>query len=370
MKSRSTLLLLIISLAGLTSSHNAYSQNEYFREGFEAGNTFPTADLPPQYVTGSSSGTWYINGIIVTNGSATNNCAAPAIPTIGISHARLRGGTFIVPPDTAYLVTPVLDFGIQNLNFINGRSGRNFTIWKTPDTLATTTNWTLVSVLTSPAICQLFTTVAINDANAKRLKIQSRGDSDVDSVWITSTSTITPVHFSGMTAIQASGKIKVSWNVATEENTARYAVERSSNGASFSEVGSVAANNAKGYVWYDNSPLQAASFYRIKAIDKNGSSMYTSIVRINSLKSNADIAIAPNPVKGNLVNLQLSSVSRGAYTVSVTNSIGQQVFTKSLSHEGGSATYQLQLPSSIKSGVYNLQVKDGETVINKKVVVE
>src|SRR3954468_8461236 len=98
--------------------------------------------------------------------------------------------------------------------------------------------------------------------------------------------------------------------------------------------------------------------------------MYTSIVRINSLKSNADIAIAPNPVKGNLVNLQLSAVSRGAYTVSVTNSIGQQVFTKSLSHEGGSATYQLQLPSSVKAGVYNLQVKDGETVINKKVVVE
>ena len=50
--------------------------------------------------------------------------------------------------------------------------------------------------------------------------------------------------------------------------------------------------------------------------------------------------------------------------------MGQQIFAHAIQHEGGSSNYKLQLPATVKPGVYNLQLNSGSNIVNKKLVVE
>lgn len=365
---------LLFTIIALISANSLSAQSQvYWREGFNEGEgTMPSSaatSVPGQFISQNNSGSWYIYGSYRTNG-ATGSCLTE---TGTLSHVRFANLNAVTTTnDSAYLITPTVNFGINTLTFHNGRASRRFTILKTPDTAATTTNWTEVIFLPATnTACQVFT-VTINDPLAKRLKMISRAgtDSDIDSLVLTSTTTILPVTFTALSAVETSGKIKVSWKIATELNTSRYAIERSGNGVSFKEVGSLTATNSGNYNWIDNAPATGNSFYRIRAVDKDGALTYTGIVKINLNKRNVDFIIAPNPVKGSQVNIQVANFSKGNYGVALFNSSGQQVYNKTVNHDGGSSTYQLSLPANLKTGVYNMQLIQGATILSKKLVIE
>lgn len=181
-----------------------------------------------------------------------------------------------------------------------------------------------------------------------------------------------PLSLLSFNAAYADQKVNLTWRTTSEINVSRFEVETSANGTDFNSVGTVAARNTgatNNYTFLHATRLSGTAFYRLKMIDKDGTYTYSRVAKLNAVNK-ADFTIAPNPVKGNAVNLQFESLLKGTYSVTVFNNVGQQVFTKALSHDGGSATYQLQLPASVKAGIYNLQLRSGENVINKKVVVE
>jgi hypothetical protein len=268
----------------------------------------------------------------------------------------------------------VVDYGIKELHFLRARASRSHSIYVTSDTSALTTNWTLVvgTPSSSATVICVDTTVMINSATAKRLKIVSRPgtDTDVDSIYITSFSAIVPVKFNGINALQTNGQVKVSWNIATEINTLRYDIERSADGRSFVTVGNIVANNAGKYSFIENVAAAGDNFYRIKAVDKDGSVTYSSIVRINSNKKSPELTIQPNPIVSGKLNLQLSNFEKGMYTVSLFSNAGQKVYNGTINNEVGSSTQSLQLPSSVQPGVYKLMLINGTIKISKSVVVQ
>jgi hypothetical protein len=194
------------------------------------------------------------------------------------------------------------------------------------------------------------------------------------SITGTTTAAILPVTFSGTKVFQKNNGVQVDWTSFTEVNLSKYVVERSVDGSTFIEAGTVGAQGnttvATNYSWYDASPYSGNNLYRIKAVDKDGHATYTTVVKITLGKKSFDFAVAPNPVKNKLINVQISNLTQGSYNLNVYNAVGQQVYSRSINHDGGSATYQLQLPGSVKAGMYTLQLREGEKVINKKVVVE
>jgi hypothetical protein len=183
-----------------------------------------------------------------------------------------------------------------------------------------------------------------------------------------------PVRFAGSSVSQVEASVKVSWQVATESNILRYDIERSIDGREFTTIGS---QNSKGnnntlvnYSWMDNSPAYGTNYYRIKAVDKDGSSTYTSTMKINTTRSKIDVIVAPNPIRNNEMNVQLSSLTKGSYTVRVINNMGQVVFNSKVATEGGSLSQAFRLPATIKGGVYTLQVAGNDINLNKKIVIE
>lgn len=368
---KKSLLSSLLVASSMLISYTSFAQADeaYFREGFEEGAGLPTTSYTtPQTINGSSGVSFYSLGVYRTTGG-TGACATQ---TGGPSHARFPN---INATDSAFLVSPLVSRGVYRVRFLNGRASRRFSIFTTTDVSATTTNWTKVAFIpaTNAACDQV--DVIINDATARRVMIMSRAgtDSDIDSLVITSVS-VFPVKFAGFGLASVAEGIKLNWTVATEQDVVQYEIERSSNGREFQVVGKQKSNgnssSSVNYAWIDRSPITGVSYYRIKAVEKDGNVLYTNIAKSNTLTTKVEMTVAPNPVKNGMLNVQLSSLTKGTYELKLYNDLGQEVFNSQVSTTGGSLSQSFTLPSTVKAGMYNLQLSGGDVKISKRVVVQ
>lgn len=182
--------------------------------------------------------------------------------------------------------------------------------------------------------------------------------------------TALPVIFSDISAVKSQTTINISWTVGTEVNTNKYIVEKSTDAKNFSAIGSVDAINLGKYSYIDMSVSTANNYYRIKAVDKDGSFAYSSVVFTISDSKVATVTVYPNPVINKQVNVQLSNLVTGSYNVEVYNNLGQAVLSKFIQLDGANTSLTLQLPSSVSAGLYRLSVSDGATKINKTISIQ
>jgi hypothetical protein len=190
---------------------------------------------------------------------------------------------------------------------------------------------------------------------------------------IVTVNSVLPVRLSSIKAFEKQNGIQIEWVSLTEENLSKYQIERSSDGSNFFLTGSVDALNIaqSKYGYYDANPLQGISFYRLKSVDNDGRSGYSSIVRVNLNKNDKEIRLYPNPVTDGNLSFQSSDLSRGAYAVRIFNAGGQQVYTNKFSHSGGALNQTIQLPGGMKAGMYNIQLdNDGEKVMSKTFMIK
>jgi hypothetical protein len=132
-------------------------------------------------------------------------------------------------------------------------------------------------------------------------------------------------------------------------------VQRSADGRNFATVASVVANSAVQYGYTDAQPLSGTNFYRIASIENTGVEKYSSIVKVAIGKFAPAISISPNPVVGGQINLQWTNQPAASYTIRLSNSQGQIVFSTTLQHNGGAVAKTLQLPATAVPGVYQLE---------------
>ena len=175
--------------------------------------------------------------------------------------------------------------------------------------------------------------------------------------------------------IKASVKAKaalVDWSVATEKDVKNYTVEHSTNAKDFVTINTTAAKNISNsnYSYTDNSAVTGDNYYRIKAINLDGTIQYSSIAKVTIGDRREGISIYPNPIVGKTMNVQLSNIAAGTYALSMINANGQQVMEQSLQHAGGSVTSTVQLPSTIASGVYQLRLASNGKSYTETVIVK
>ena len=181
--------------------------------------------------------------------------------------------------------------------------------------------------------------------------------------------------FKSIKVYQLNKDLQVDWTILNEADIDHYEIERSSDGREFSTVGTVAAlgNTVSeiNYSWIDITATGQTYFYRIKAVDREGKFSYSSIIRIDLNRTGSGISIYPNPVTSGHISFQSGDLQKGNYTVIVYNSNGQRVYSQQLTHPGGAITQLIELPLSIQTGMYFLQLeKDGLKVISKPFIVQ
>jgi hypothetical protein len=182
-----------------------------------------------------------------------------------------------------------------------------------------------------------------------------------------------PVTFYELSAVPNATGIKVSWKVGHESDMIKYEVERSNNGNQFAKIGEVAAlNRASGFIYsfQDANPENGVNFYRLKLIDKDASTKYSNIVRVNLTGKHEAIRIYPNPVVQKQITLELNNLEKGKFVVTVYNAAGLAVYKTEILHTGGSLSKSIYLPAILSKGMYNVQVKNEKAVLNKLIMLE
>ena len=89
-----------------------------------------------------------------------------------------------------------------------------------------------------------------------------------------------------------------------------------------------------------------------------------------SATEKASIVVAPNPVRGDKVTVQMNNLEAGKYTMSLYNHAGQLVANKEVTHTTGNTTIELPINGTVANGVYSLRVRGvnnytTEVIINK-----
>ncbi len=185
-------------------------------------------------------------------------------------------------------------------------------------------------------------------------------------------SIILPVNIISFNAYQSGNKVLLKWTSLNEVDVDHYEVERSHNGSQFNTIGKVTARNSgtsAEYDFVDGQPFNSDNFYRIKAVDKNGSVSFTRIIRITLSGIVPSITVYPNPVTDKRFTVQMNNVDAGIYHIVLFNVLGKKLMEQKTEHPGGSASLQITLPSGILPGTYQLSFSGNNKVYLKKVII-
>ncbi len=346
-------------------SYSAYSA--------KASTQAPFSTLPNIY-----AGTFFENSLYVFNGMLVYNSAgqylkyilskdAPVLTTITRS-----GNNFVsslsktlneVYTKGNYNFTSTTDYGVlefldQNFNFIKALQVPKINIatiyqnkvsisgeFKTPLTFGSKT-----------------LTPSFNDTDfGTRFPFFASIKADM-FIAVADNGTTLPITLASFNANKANTGIKLTWQTASEKNSAYFEVQKSSDGVSFTTIGKVdAAGNSSENKYYsltDFIPAKGINYYRLNQVDIDGAAVLSKPISINfDLGADNKIAIYPNPAVN---EVHFTGLKTGA-TVSLFNLEGKMVLSQSISNN------TLQIPASVKSGMYLMSVKanDGSTTTLK-----
>jgi len=179
-------------------------------------------------------------------------------------------------------------------------------------------------------------------------------------VMASSNSLLLPVTLVDVAAFVQQGGIQVKWTSSNEINMSRYEVEKSIDGQQFYKTGSVASNGNSNfpveYHWLDANAAYGNNYYRVKAIGANGGTEYSKVVKAAISGPSMHATVYPNPVKTSTLYLQVVNLEKGIYRVTLSNQLGQQVYSNTIGHSGGSAVFSLQPGQGFIAGIYQVQL--------------
>lgn len=105
------------------------------------------------------------------------------------------------------------------------------------------------------------------------------------------------VEITSFTAVENRGVVNLSWATASEVNAAQFVIERSSDGVTFSKIGTVTANNKPStYNFADNAPLSIGAYYRLSEVDFSGKTTIFKAFFVE--KTTQKLSVYPNPSTG------------------------------------------------------------------------
>jgi hypothetical protein len=124
-----------------------------------------------------------------------------------------------------------------------------------------------------------------------------------------------PVSFKRFDAEKKSNSVMLVWETASELDNAGFEVERKSESGSFEKIGFIASKASSGtgtgysYQFEDNKLQKGRSFYRLRQVDLNGTSVYSDIKVVLTGNGTLKALAYPNPSNGSFSIVLPSGIS-------------------------------------------------------------
>lgn len=182
-----------------------------------------------------------------------------------------------------------------------------------------------------------------------------------------------PVELLSFEAWWEQEQVALYWVTASEDNVDYFDVERGTDARLFSPIVRRGAEGSpqsvQEYEDLDINPLYGRTYYRLKAVDLDGSLSYSPIVSVfKDPAASWEMSVFPNPTQGK-VELVLNGVIENEANIILTDLLGRQL---SVPRRVDQTPKQLKAEidlSQLASGIYVLSVwiEGSETVISEKV---
>jgi hypothetical protein len=139
---------------------------------------------------------------------------------------------------------------------------------------------------------------------------------------------VLPVQLISFLATEKSKTALLNWKVNNELNIQRYAVQRSSDGVNFTEIGTKAALATSGEIQYtftDPLPITGWNYYRLIIYDNDGKFKSSQIERLYFGKP-VLYTVAPNPFS-NKLSISVNNLEKTAVNYSITDMSGKTIMS-------------------------------------------
>lgn len=187
---------------------------------------------------------------------------------------------------------------------------------------------------------------------------------------------VLPVAISDVKARLSQEASIIEWVTYSEANSSEFVIERSTDAKNFNAVKTLAAagnsTTVKNYTGVDNNLPQNAAllYYRIKAVDLDGTSKYSGIVTLKTGVKTSVEAIYPTVVNaGALVKLQMVSHRNQPATITIFNAAGQKELTQTQNLAKGENEFFIRLNNSIGAGIHLVKIATADFSGTERLVV-
>lgn len=186
-----------------------------------------------------------------------------------------------------------------------------------------------------------------------------------------SISAVLSVNFIKIRAEKGYSYNSIYWNTAEESDISHFEILRSGDGLNFVKIGSHVPFNTSGehqYEFRDNQPLQTDAWYRIRNIDIDGKSKYSTIVKIGDLQNGDGMQIINNPASGRIY-LSTGQAKNGQYAYELFNVSGALLQTGTLSVVSNSIV-SIAIDNKVRTGVCVLKLVNSGQHSTYRVVIK
>ncbi|MFT3679692.1 MAG: SdrD B-like domain-containing protein [Ferruginibacter sp.] len=189
---------------------------------------------------------------------------------------------------------------------------------------------------------------------------------------------ITPLPVTGISlnATLIANTSSIEWTAIAEVNTDYYLVERSMDGRNFIATSiriAARSNNGRTYSYNTTDNIgsftgNAAIFYRIKAVSKEGKTVYsnTAVVKLDKA---AGVSIWPNPAKSS-VYVNVTSSVNGIVEAKLLDIKGKQVLKKTYKVQKGNNQFIIDGLNGYAKGIYILEINNNNEINILRIIKE
>jgi hypothetical protein len=161
--------------------------------------------------------------------------------------------------------------------------------------------------------------------------------------------------------------VNVQWQTATEENAKNFEIEYGTDGTSFTNAGSVAAENiATGYAYSFMHAINyhGTIFYRVKMTNIDGSYKYSNIESV-LLNNTGKSIVSPSVINNGVMNIHLSPLQYNSVELISLN--GSRVFKKNITGRYGNTSVPI---GKLSPGIYIVRLIGNKNNSSQKIVIQ
>src|SRR5688572_24071839 len=176
-----------------------------------------------------------------------------------------------------------------------------------------------------------------------------------------------PVYFISFSGKLTPAKtVELNWVAIIDQKHKYFEVEKSYDRNIFVPIGKVYGSPP--FRLIDPYPAEGNNYYRVKAVDADGSFLYSKTINVVNNNANFTLSVYPNPVN-DLLNINIKVPNSNSLRLQVTDALGHTLYNKMVNISSGNNLHQINV-RSWNQGAYLIKImnSNSETIGTQKFI--